>query len=165
MWTGNFVAVQREMIRRTIREHLEKDLRLRAEGIKVLTLFFIDRVERYRSYDGEGRVVKGPYATIFEEFEGKHATTNAVSETGDVKYHLGATGKKPVASGGEVEIVLIPNPSHLEVVNPVLEGVARARQVLAGNGERLEAAVLPSPARIVEAALRTLKPSAASIRG
>src|SRR6202795_2720346 len=42
-----------------------------------------------------------PYATIFEEFEGKHATTNAVSETGDVKYHLGATGKKRAAAGGE----------------------------------------------------------------
>ena len=84
-----------------------------------------------------------PYATIFEEFEGKHATTNAVSETGDVKYHLGATGKRKVASGSEVEIVLIPNPSHLEVVNPVLAGVARARQVLAGNGERDEAAVVP----------------------
>jgi len=84
-----------------------------------------------------------PYATIFEEFEGKHATTNAISETGDVKYHLGAMGKRQVSGGGEVEIVLIPNPSHLEVVNPVLEGVARARQVLAGNGERDESAVLP----------------------
>src|SRR3954471_24262245 len=83
------------------------------------------------------------YATIFEEFEGKHAATNAVSETGDVKYHLGATGTRTVAGGGEVEVVLIPNPSHLEVVNPVLEGVARARQVLAGDGERDEAAVLP----------------------
>jgi 2-oxoglutarate dehydrogenase E1 component len=84
-----------------------------------------------------------PYATIFEEFEGKHAATNAVSETGDVKYHLGATGKRQVSSGGEVEVVLIPNPSHLEVVNPVLAGVARARQVLAGDGKRDEAAVLP----------------------
>ncbi|HEX9310356.1 MAG TPA: 2-oxoglutarate dehydrogenase E1 component, partial [Gemmatimonadaceae bacterium] len=84
-----------------------------------------------------------PYATIFEEFEGKHAATNAVSETGDVKYHLGATGMREVASGKEVEVVLIPNPSHLEVVNPVLQGVARARQVLAGNGERNEAAVVP----------------------
>jgi 2-oxoglutarate dehydrogenase E1 component len=84
-----------------------------------------------------------PYVTIFEEFEGKHASTNAVSETGDVKYHLGASGKREVSGGGEVEIVLIPNPSHLEVVNPVLEGFARARQVLAGDGERDEAAVLP----------------------
>jgi 2-oxoglutarate dehydrogenase E1 component len=84
-----------------------------------------------------------PYATIFEEFEGKHAATNAVSETGDVKYHLGATGKRQVSGGNEVEVVLIPNPSHLEVVNPVLAGVARARQVLAGGGKRDEAAVLP----------------------
>jgi len=91
-----------------------------------------------------------PYATIFEEFEGKHAATNAVSETGDVKYHLGATGTRQTANGGEVEIVLIPNPSHLEVVNPVLEGVARARQVLAGGGKgdegrgmRDELAVVP----------------------
>ncbi|MDQ6689279.1 MAG: 2-oxoglutarate dehydrogenase E1 component, partial [Gemmatimonadota bacterium] len=84
-----------------------------------------------------------PYATIFEEFEGKHASTNAVSETGDVKYHLGARGTRQTASGAEVDIMLIPNPSHLEVVNPVLEGVARARQVLAGGGVRDESAVLP----------------------
>ncbi len=84
-----------------------------------------------------------PYATIFEEFEGKHAASNAVSETGDVKYHLGATGTRQLSGGGEVEVVLIPNPSHLEVVNPVLEGVARARQVLAGDGNRDEAAVVP----------------------
>ena len=75
-----------------------------------------------------------PYATIFEEFEGKHATTNAVSETGDVKYHLGATGTRVTKTGKQMEVVLIPNPSHLEVVNPVLEGVARARQVMAGSG-------------------------------
>jgi 2-oxoglutarate dehydrogenase E1 component len=84
-----------------------------------------------------------PYESIFEEFEGKHAATNAVSETGDVKYHLGASGKRQVSNGGELEVILIPNPSHLEVVNPVLQGVARARQVIAGIGHRDEAAVLP----------------------
>ena len=84
-----------------------------------------------------------PYATIFEEFEGKHATTNAVCGTGDVKYHLGAHGTRQTPGGVEVDVVLIPNPSHLEVVNPVLEGVARARQVLAGGGVRDESAVLP----------------------
>src|SRR4029079_5423227 len=75
-----------------------------------------------------------PYATIFEEFEGKHAATNAVSETGDVKYHLGAVGTRQVASAKKMPVVLIPTPSHLEIVNPVLEGVARARQVLVGRG-------------------------------
>jgi type III restriction enzyme len=61
------LAVQREMIRRTIKEHLDKEKRLRPEGIKVLSLFFIDAVDRYRQYDKDGNPVKGPYATIFEE--------------------------------------------------------------------------------------------------
>ena len=61
------VSIQREMIRRTIREHLDKEKRLRPQGIKVLSLFFIDAVERYRRYDEEGNPVKGDYARIFEE--------------------------------------------------------------------------------------------------
>lgn len=60
-------AVQREMIRRTIREHLDKEKRLRPQGIKVLSLFFIDQVSRYRQYDADGHSVKGEYARIFEE--------------------------------------------------------------------------------------------------
>ena len=60
-------AVAREMIRRTIREHLDKEKRLRPQGIKVLSLFFIDRVERYRRYEDDGSAVKGDYAVIFEE--------------------------------------------------------------------------------------------------
>jgi type III restriction enzyme len=61
------LAMQREMIRRTIKEHLDKELRLAALGIKVLSLFFIDAVERYRKYDADGNPVKGDYAIIFEE--------------------------------------------------------------------------------------------------
>lgn len=61
------LAVQREMIRRTIREHLDKERRLRPQGIKVLSLFFIDEVARYRQYDADGNAVKGDYARIFEE--------------------------------------------------------------------------------------------------
>ncbi len=61
------LAVQREMIRRTVREHLEKEKVLRPKGIKVLSLFFIDAVERYRQYDADGNPVKGDYARIFEE--------------------------------------------------------------------------------------------------
>ncbi|CBL45876.1 Type III restriction enzyme, res subunit [gamma proteobacterium HdN1] len=61
------LAVQREMIRRTIREHLDKEKRLRPMGIKVLSLFFIDAVDRYRQYDADGNPVKGDYARIFEE--------------------------------------------------------------------------------------------------
>ena len=61
------VAVHREMMRKTIREHLDKEMRLRPRGIKVLTLFFIDKVAHYRRCDDEGNPVKGEYARIFED--------------------------------------------------------------------------------------------------
>ena len=61
------IAVHREMMRKTIREHLDKEMRLRPQGIKVLTLFFIDKVAHYRRYDDEGNPVKGEYARIFED--------------------------------------------------------------------------------------------------
>lgn len=60
-------ALKRLMIRRTIEEHLDKELRLRPQGIKVLSLFFIDVVEHYRSYTADGAQVKGKYAVMFEE--------------------------------------------------------------------------------------------------
>ena len=60
-------AIQRQMIRRTIREHLDKEKRLRPQGIKVLSLFFVDAVDRYRRYDEAGNPVKGEYARTFEE--------------------------------------------------------------------------------------------------
>jgi type III restriction enzyme len=61
------LAIQREMIRRTIKEHLDKEKRLRPMGVKVLSLFFIDAVDKYRVYDAEGNPQKGVYAVIFEE--------------------------------------------------------------------------------------------------
>ncbi|MDP3277124.1 MAG: DEAD/DEAH box helicase family protein [Deltaproteobacteria bacterium] len=61
------LAVQREMIRRTIREHLDKEKRLRPQGIKVLSLFFVDEVAKYRRYAADGTPEKGDYARIFEE--------------------------------------------------------------------------------------------------
>ena len=63
----NALALQREMIRRTIREHLDKEKRLRPQKIKVLSLFFIDAVDRYRRYDENGNPTKGDYALMFEE--------------------------------------------------------------------------------------------------
>ena len=59
-------AVKRQIIRRTIEEHLDKELRLRPLGIKVLSLFFIDVVEHYRKYDSNGVAAKGKYAEMFE---------------------------------------------------------------------------------------------------
>jgi type III restriction enzyme len=60
-------SLKRQMIRRTIEEHLKKELRLAPHGIKVLSLFFIDRVDRYRQYDANGNAQKGDYAKWFEE--------------------------------------------------------------------------------------------------
>jgi len=58
---------KRLQIRKTIEEHLDKEMLLRPRGLKVLSLFFIDRVSNYRDYDGEGNPLKGKYAQIFEE--------------------------------------------------------------------------------------------------
>ena len=81
-------------------------------------------------------ILDKPYATVFGEFDGKHAAASAESETGDVKYHLGAQTEKTLANGRKISVRLVPNPSHLEVVNPVVTGVARARQRVA-EGERI----------------------------
>jgi len=58
---------KRLQIKKTIEEHLDKELRLTSKGLKVLSLFFIDRVSNYRSYDKEGNPEKGKYAQIFEK--------------------------------------------------------------------------------------------------
>jgi 2-oxoglutarate dehydrogenase E1 component len=76
-------------------------------------------------------IVGLPYETIFAEFEGGRRVeeTNApLGGTGDVKYHHGAEGSFLAARGQRVKVTLAPNPSHLEAVNPVIEGRARASQ-------------------------------------
>jgi multifunctional 2-oxoglutarate metabolism enzyme len=80
------------------------------------------------------------YGEIFSEFEGNLDPT-LTQGSGDVKYHLGAVGKHVARSGREVRVELASNPSHLEAVNPVVEGIARAKQDLLDRGE--EAPVLP----------------------
>ncbi|MBV8563418.1 MAG: multifunctional oxoglutarate decarboxylase/oxoglutarate dehydrogenase thiamine pyrophosphate-binding subunit/dihydrolipoyllysine-residue succinyltransferase subunit, partial [Actinobacteria bacterium] len=76
-------------------------------------------------------VVGRPYETILREFEGERTIEAVVASdeggTGDVKYHLGAQGTRSTASG-EITITLVSNPSHLEAVDPVVEGRARAAQ-------------------------------------
>jgi len=62
---------------------------------------------------------------IFDEFDGEYDLTR-FQGSGDVKYHLGAKGIVKSASDNSIEVVLAPNPSHLEIVNPVVEGMARA---------------------------------------
>jgi len=67
------------------------------------------------------------YGQIFQEFEGNYHD-NEVHGSGDVKYHLGTKGTFVSESGAKTKIYLAANPSHLEAVNPVLEGIVRAKQ-------------------------------------
>ena len=80
-----------------------------------------------------------PYANILCEFEGKAYDGEGLFD-GDVKYHLGYSRKQVADTGEEVTITLAPNPSHLEAVDPVVEGIARAR-IDARDGD--ESSVLP----------------------
>ncbi len=73
-------------------------------------------------------IVGKPYAQIFTEFEG-NIDPAAAGGSGDVKYHLGQQGQYHQMFGdNEIDVYLAANPSHLEAVNPVMEGIARAKQ-------------------------------------
>jgi len=65
------------------------------------------------------------YKEIFSEFEGKLYEDNNIS--GDVKYHLGFTSMQKCSNGNNIKLNLTPNPSHLEAVDPVVEGITRAK--------------------------------------
>jgi type III restriction enzyme len=64
---GNDQSVHREMIRETIREHLRKESQLRDQGIKVLSLFFVDHVSSYVTYESDGSITDGQFVTWFDE--------------------------------------------------------------------------------------------------
>ena len=66
------------------------------------------------------------YGQVFREFEG-NADTKTVQGSGDVKYHLGTEGTFTGPNGNQTNVYLAANPSHLEAVNPVLEGIVRAK--------------------------------------
>jgi multifunctional 2-oxoglutarate metabolism enzyme len=85
-------------------------------------------------------VVRKPLAQIFSEFE-ESRDPDSTQGSGDVKYHLGARGVHETPTGQAIAISVAPNPSHLEFVNPVVEGIARARQDLLSDTERTR--VLP----------------------
>ena len=73
------------------------------------------------------------YRDIFSEFEGKEYEDHLFS--GDVKYHLGYTSEQSCNNGKNVKISLSPNPSHLEAVDPVVQGIARAKIDQKYNGD------------------------------
>jgi 2-oxoglutarate dehydrogenase E1 component len=78
-----------------------------------------------------GNVVRKPLEQIFNEFQGKHPSQldNIVEDTslsGDVKYHLGTTFTKAYPNGHRLTQTVLANPSHLETIDPVVLGRARA---------------------------------------
>jgi 2-oxoglutarate decarboxylase len=79
-------------------------------------------------------IVGKSYAQIFQEFEG-NLDPRTAHGSGDVKYHLGADGDFVTADGTRIRASLVANPSHLEAVDPVLEGVVRAKQDVIDKGE------------------------------
>jgi 2-oxoglutarate dehydrogenase E1 component len=85
-------------------------------------------------------IVGKSYEQIFREFEG-NLDPRTVQGSGDVKYHLGSEGKFTALSGATIKTSVAANPSHLEAVNPVLEGIARAKQDILDRGA--EFPVLP----------------------
>jgi len=134
--------------------------RFSIEGVDALVPMIDEAIER-GAHTGARSVVVGmahrgrlnvlmhilnkPYQALFEEFLGHHGDTNSASGRGDVKYHLGYRSERQIENVGSVELELAPNPSHLEFVNPVLQGLARAKQRISGGapGERDESRVLP----------------------
>ncbi|MER7622704.1 multifunctional oxoglutarate decarboxylase/oxoglutarate dehydrogenase thiamine pyrophosphate-binding subunit/dihydrolipoyllysine-residue succinyltransferase subunit [Streptomyces sp. NPDC126503] len=78
-------------------------------------------------------IVGKSYAQIFREFEG-NLDPKSMHGSGDVKYHLGAEGTFTGLDGEQIKVSLVANPSHLEAVDPVLEGVVRAKQDIINKG-------------------------------
>jgi 2-oxoglutarate dehydrogenase E1 component len=85
-------------------------------------------------------VMKKPYRILFHEFAGGSANPEDVGGSGDVKYHLGTSTDREF-DGNHIHLSLAPNPSHLEAVDPVVLGKARAKQTTLQDNER--AKVLP----------------------
>ena len=79
-------------------------------------------------------VIGKSYGQIFREFEGE-LDPSVPGGSGDVKYHLGANGKYTARNGGTVGVTMAANPSHLEAVDPVVEGMARAKQDRLGGDD------------------------------
>ncbi len=77
-----------------------------------------------------------PYSELFSIFNGNLDFPESIDSSGDVKYHLGASHDRVMANGKTMHLSLTANPSHLEVVNPVVSGKVRAKQDQLGDSER-----------------------------
>jgi 2-oxoglutarate decarboxylase len=153
--TRNYPALDQASKRRTLdklveAESFERFLHTKYIGHKRFSLEggealipLLDRVLNDAAAQGVNEVVMGmshrgrlnvlantvgkPLAQIFSEFEG-NLDPESTQGSGDVKYHLGASGTHQADTGETVTVTVAPNPSHLEFVNPVVEGIVRAKQ-------------------------------------
>ncbi|SDX99736.1 2-oxoglutarate dehydrogenase E1 component [Lutibacter oricola] len=82
-------------------------------------------------------IFRKPIRDVFSEFEGKDFEDETID--GDVKYHLGLTISKTLKNNKELKMNLVPNPSHLETVGPIVEGIARAKidKIYSGDNSKL----------------------------
>jgi 2-oxoglutarate dehydrogenase E1 component len=81
-------------------------------------------------------VMNKPYEVIMSEFKGTNYNPELTGD-GDVKYHLGYSNVRPLKDGSEVKLSLSPNPSHLELVNPVIEGIVRCKQTYLNDKDKV----------------------------
>jgi 2-oxoglutarate dehydrogenase E1 component len=88
------------------------------------------------------QVMGKPHRAIFHEFKGGSASPDSVEGSGDVKYHLGASSDREF-DGNQVHLSLTANPSHLEIVNPVVLGKTRAKQDQHGASREDRTMVMP----------------------
>ncbi|ABQ60359.1 2-oxoglutarate dehydrogenase E1 component [Brucella ovis IntaBari-2006-46-332] len=94
------------------------------------------------------QVMGKPHRAIFHEFKGGSYTPDDVEGSGDVKYHLGASSDREF-DGNKVHLSLTANPSHLEIVNPVVMGKARAKQDLLVGRTRDDMVPLSERAKVL----------------
>jgi multifunctional 2-oxoglutarate metabolism enzyme len=97
------------------------------EAVKVGTAEVVMGLAHRGRLNVLANIVGKSYREIFEEFEG-NLDPESVQGSGDVKYHKGAVGKFTGRSGADLPVTVASNPSHLEAVDPVVEGMARAKQ-------------------------------------
>ena len=88
------------------------------------------------------QVLGKPHRALFHEFKGGSANPDAVEGSGDVKYHLGASSDREF-DGNKIHLSLTANPSHLEIVDPVVLGKVRAKQDQHGDPPDMRISVLP----------------------
>lgn len=125
--------IMKFQIRRTVEEHLRKELKMNKQGIKVLSLFFIDRVANYRSYDAQGNVIEGKFAQWFEEIYQELISKPAYKSldiypiekihngyfSQDKKGHVKDTSGETLADDNTYNLIMKDKETLLDMGNPL----------------------------------------------